>query len=187
MPNADARRWNARYAQQADAPIPPPRPLLVRAAEFLPPAGLALEVAMGLGGSAAWLWGRGWRVIGLDIAAVAVRRAKAACPGLAAAVVDLTQLALPAAAFDVIVNFYYLDRALWPQYRRALKPGGVLIFETMTRAMLTVRPESNPAHLLAPGELSAAFADWERLIDFEGWHGNRAVAQLVARRPGGGG
>lgn len=187
MPAQDAQRWNARYAGLAvDAQLSA-RPLLRQALPWLPRAGLALDVAMGLGGNGGLLLECGLRVVGLDISAVAVRRAKARLPELSAAVVDLTQLALPSAAFEVILNFYYLDRALWPQYRRALKPGGILVFETMTQAMLAVKPDLNPDHLLEPGELGAAFHDWEVLVDFEGWRGGhahrRAVAQLVARRP----
>ncbi len=187
MPAADALRWNARYAGLAGDAQASARPLLRTALAWLPTAGLALDVAMGLGGNGGLLLTRGLRVIGLDISAVAVRRAKARWPGLSAAVIDLTQLTLPPAVFDVILNFYYLDRALWPQYRRALKPGGVLVFETMTRAMVSVKPDLNPDHLLVPGELGAAFRDWDVLVDREGWHGGRAhrraVAQLVARRP----
>jgi hypothetical protein len=35
--------------------------------------------------------------------------------------------------FDVILNFYYLSRLLWDTYRKALKPGGLLFFETFVR------------------------------------------------------
>lgn len=188
MPTADALRWNARYAGPGRYSRAGSHPLLRRAAPRLPPAGLALEAAMGLGGNAGWLLERGWRVVGLDIAEVAVRRAKARWPALAAAVVDLTQLTLPPDHFDLILNFYYLDRALWPVYRQALKPGGLLLCETMTRAMLAERPDLPPEYLLAPGELRAAFADWDILMEYEGWLAGRsghrkAVAQLVARRP----
>jgi len=141
---------------------------------------------MGLGGNAAFLLARGLHVIGLDISEVAVRAAKARWPGLHAAVVDLSHFNLPAATFDVIVNFYFLDRRLWPMYRRALKPGGVLIIETLTHEMLTVRPDIDPIYLLKPGELGAAFEDWQVVTQRETWLNDegwlRAVAGLVGRR-----
>lgn len=188
MPLDDALRWNARYQDPAAHWPASPRPLLREVAHLLPTAGLALDVAMGLGGNAALLLERGLRVVGIDISLVAVRRAKARLPALGAVVLDLTRFTLPPETFDVILNFYYLNPDLWPQYRRALKPGGVLVFETMTRAMLAVRPDLDPGHLLEPGELRAAFCDWDVLVDFEGWRSGRAaqrkaVAQLVARRP----
>jgi tellurite methyltransferase len=129
----------------------------------------------------------GLRVIGLDISEVAARAAKARCPNLRMAVVDLSHCTLPADTFDVIINFYFLDRRLWPLYRRALKPGGVLIIETLTCAMLALRPDIDPSYLLEPGELQSAFADWcviaqrETWLDDEGWR--RAVASLVVQRP----
>jgi hypothetical protein len=90
--------------------------------------------------------------------------------------------------FDLIVNLYYLDRGLWPLYRSAIKRGGLLIFETLLRDMLTRQPEINRHFLLEPGELRAAFADWQILEYQEGWvrsdHGHeKAVASLIARRP----
>jgi tellurite methyltransferase len=183
----DAVKWNQRYQTRDRNGAPSPRAFLVEHADVLPRQGRALDVAMGLGGNAAFLLARGLHVIGLDISEVAVRAAKARWPGLQAAVVDLSHFTLPAATFDVIVNFYFLDRRLWPMYRRALKPGGVLIIETLTHEMLTVRPDIDPIYLLKPGELCAAFEDWrvvaqrETWLNDEGWQ--RAVAGLVGRRP----
>ncbi len=183
----DAVKWNYRYQTPHRSARCTPRSFLIEQAAVLPLHGLALDIAMGLGTNAAFLSARGLRVIGLDISEVAVRTAKARCPQLQAAVVDLSHFTLPPATFDVIVNFYFLDRRLWPLYRRALKPGGVLIIETLTRAMLAVRPEIDPIYLLEPGELRAAFEDWrvvaqrETWLDDEGWQ--RAVAGLAVQRP----
>ena len=146
----------------------------------LPSHGLAFDVAMGLGGSAGWLIDRGWRVAGADISEVAVRRAKARWPALLAFVADLERIVLPPRAFDLILDFYYLDRALWPQFRRALKPGGLLIMETFVHASGVAATAINPAYVLQPGELRAAFADWDVLAYREGDRGGRAVASIVA-------
>lgn len=186
--NPDAQRWNARYLSQAASPAEPPRQLLQDVAHRLPASGLALDVAMGRGSNAALLLERGLRVIGFDISWVAARYAKAHWPALDVAVLDLTQAVLPSDTFDVILNFYYLDRALWPQYWRALKPGGWLVIETMTRDMLRLKPDLNPSYLLEPGELRTAFADWDVFLEYEGWcasqDGQRsAVSQLAACRP----
>jgi len=168
-----------------------PRTFLRQSADLLPSGGLALDVAMGLGGNAGFLLRRGFRVLGVDVSGVALRQAKARLPALMAVQADLHAFPLPEATFDLILNFYYLQRDLWPAFRRALKPGGVLVFETLTQANRTRWPDLNPAHLLQPGELRAAFADWEVLRYREGWFGQdcgrpRAVAGLVARKPDGG-
>jgi len=191
MPSDDARRWNARYSEQGGryARFTRPRPFLLHCASHLPASGLALDVAMGLGGNAGFLLSRGLRVIGVDISITALRQARARHPGLMAYLADLSEFyTLPAETFDVILNFYYLQRELWPQYERALRPGGLLIIETLTQEMLARLPETDPAYLLAPGELKAAFPGLETLEYAEGWTVSdsghaRASACLAARKP----
>jgi SAM-dependent methyltransferase len=70
---------------------------------------------------------------------------------------DLTRFSLPSRTFDIILNFYYLERNLWVDYCRWLKPGGILIVETLTQDMLAIQPDIDPAFLLKPGELLLAF------------------------------
>ena len=190
MPYSDAERWDARYRNNVRyGSYHQPRRFLVENAHLLPSQGLALDVAMGLGGNAAYLLGRGLRVVGIDISSVAVHQAKRRLPDLMAVIADLTRFYLPDAMFDVILNFFYLQRELWGDYQRALWPGGLLILETLTMDMLSVNPEIDPQYLLKPGELKAAFEQWQILVYQEGWIGTdtphpRAVASLVARRPG---
>jgi SAM-dependent methyltransferase len=193
MSHTDAQRWDTRY--QSDARFnrfTQPRPFLVENANYLPNQGLALDIAMGLGGNADFLLRRGLDVIGVDISWVAVRKAKMRSPALGAVVADLTRFYLPAQCFDVILNFFYLQRDLWPQYYNALRPGGILILETLTREMLSRQPDTDPAYLLAPGELLEAFGGqanphWEILVYGEGWKGSRsgapqAVASMIVRK-----
>ncbi len=188
MPLDDARRWNERYSQDARyATFTQPRPFLIDQAHWLPSTGLALDVAMGLGGNAAFMLERGLRVIGVDISSVAVARAKISQPALMAVIADLDRFYLPVCRFDVILNFYYLQPDLWHHYEDALRPEGILIFETLTREMLSLQPDRDPAFLLAPGALRDGFPHLEVLAYREGWDESReghpqAVASLVARK-----
>ena len=188
MSKADENRWNQRYREERRYSFETPRSFLVQHVGLLPRRGLALDAAMGLGGNAAFLLERGLRVIGVDISRVAVRQAKASWPAMQAVVADLTHFCLPAGRFDVIMNFYYLQRDLWPQYRTALRPGGILVMETLTRDFQAIQPDIDPKYLLEEGELLRAFHDWEVLAYAEGWHvddrgHSRPVASLVARKP----
>jgi len=187
MPIEDASRWDQRYAQdQRFRTFTQPRQFLVEHAGWLPEGGLALDIAMGLGGNAAFLLERGLRVVGLDISWVALQRARQRLPDLMAVQADLTRFSLPSRTFDIILNFYYLERNLWVDYCRWLKPGGILIVETLTQDMLAIQPDIDPAFLLKPGELLLAFRNLEILAYREGRQVSRnghisAVASLVAR------
>jgi len=189
MSYKDALRWDARYLNdERYATFSRPRPFLVENKRFLPRGGWALDAAMGLGGNAEYLLKRSLHVVGVDISSVAVRQAKARLPGLMAVIADLSHFYIPPHSFDAILNFYFLQRELWPLYRNALRPGGVLFIETLTQEMLHVHPDTDPAYLLAPDELRQAFADWEILVYREGWEKSRGgrshpVASLVARIP----
>ncbi len=187
MSISDRQRWNSRYTQEECASFERPRGFLVQSALFLPHHGLALDAAMGLGGNAAFLLARGLRVIGVDISEVALRAARQRLPGLAAVQADLSHFYFPENTFELIVNFYYLERSLWPSYSSALKPGGILVFETLSIEMLSIHPEIDPLYLLKPGELRQAFPDLETISYRQEWitesgH-RRPVASLVARRP----
>jgi tellurite methyltransferase len=189
MSTTDAERWNKRYRQSPEAGRTQPRAFLIEQAGQLPERGRALDVAMGLGSNAGFLIERGWQVVGVDVSEVAARYARAHQPQLHALVADLTNFDFPAdVTFDVILNLYYLQRDLWPRYRRWLRSGGLLIFETLTLEMLKYRSDLPPDYLLAPDELRSAFADWEILVYREGvvergTNSVRAAASLVARRP----
>lgn len=189
MPNQDALKWDNRYRNQKRySGLKAARSLLVENSSLLPAGGLALDVAMGLGGNSEFLLARGMRVVGVDISWVAVHQAKVRLPRLQAVVADLPAFYLPRASFDVILNFYFLQRQLLGAYRQGLRPGGLLFFETLTREMLALDPDINPVFLLEPGELLEAYSDWEIVVYREGWVESRQgkshpAASLIARKP----
>lgn len=163
MSVADAVKWNGRYQTEgAKWQNSQPRQLLLDYADQLPQTGLALDAAAGVGIHGLFLAERGWQVIALDISEVGLRLARAAAveKGLRmeTAVFDLSAHPwLPANTFDVILNFRFLERGTFPLYRKALKPGGWLLFETFVRP---TREVTDPDYFLQPGELRAAFSDF---------------------------
>lgn len=190
----DAERyWDERYRAEETAPERGPASFLVAHRFLLPPRGRALDVAMGTGRNALYLASLGYEVTGIDVSGVAVERCRqeAARRGLRIEAVhaDLESYRLPQAAYDVVINFYYLQRNLAPQLEGALRPGGVLVFESFTREQRRFGwGPQNDEFLLRPGELREMFAGLDVLAYREGLvegdRGTKAVAGLVGRKRG---
>jgi SAM-dependent methyltransferase len=189
MSEPEARRWNQRYLQEPNVwGRKLPHQLVIRHMELLTQPGLALDVACGTAASGLYLARRGWKVIGLDAAAAALRLAQARARKekleLPLAVMDVADLWLPEERFDLVLNLYFLERSLWPLYRRTLKPGGLLFFETF---VWQAGEGSRREFFLEPGELRQAFADWQVLHYGERLRrrdagDKRIVASLIARK-----
>jgi SAM-dependent methyltransferase len=79
--------WDDRYRQRPRIWSGLPNRQLVSVAETLPP-GRALDVGCGEGADAVWLATRGWHVLGVDVSAVALDRARAQTLDLDASVAE---------------------------------------------------------------------------------------------------
>ena len=161
---------------------------LVDHEHLLPHAGRAIDVACGRGRNALWLARRGLNTDAIDRAAEAVEYVRAEARRLelplSAEIVDLEHGGgwWPAATYDVVVVVHYLHRPLFPALKAALRPGGVLIYETFTRAQARRGKPANPAFLLEPGELRDLVAPLDLLVEREGDFEGKMLASVIARR-----
>lgn len=166
-----------------------PAAWLAQHASLLPATGTALDVASGRGRNALWLAERGLSVVAVDrdaeVLAQLSQAARARELDLAVRLLDLETGVpdIPAASFDVIVVTHYLHRPLFPWLVGALRPGGLVIYETFTRAQALRGKPSNPAFLLEPGELVTLVQPLVILAEREGVFEDRDVASVVARKP----
>lgn len=168
-----------------------PSSWLVENANLLPRSGQVLDLACGNGRHALLLASAGFPVHAVDRDEGTVRTLQATAARLGmklrAEVLDLeaTGVEIPPEAYDVILGFRYLHRPLFPLLVRALRPGGVLLYETFTadQAALPEGP-ANPDFLLQPGELEQLVRPLEVLRSREGeFHGRRLSAVAARRRP----
>jgi SAM-dependent methyltransferase len=156
--------------------------------QLLPAAGDSLDLASGSGRHALWLAGQGFRTLAVDRDAEALRSLgeEASRRGLSirAQLVDLEngEPFLAPGSFDLIVVVHYLHRPLFPSIVDALRPGGVLVYETFTRAQAARGKPTNPAFLLEPGELMSLVRPLEILANREGDFDGRMVASVIATR-----
>lgn len=155
------------------------------------PRGLALDVAAGRGRNALALARAGMRVLAVDLSAEAMRilaaAARTARLAIWPVVANLDSFHLKDESFDAIVNINFLDRALFPKFARALRPGGILIADTFLVDQAAISPPRDPRFLLAHGELRALAGELEIEEYREGLTasqgGERAFrASMAARR-----
>ena len=157
------------------------------------PHGSVLDLASGNCHNGIFLAQQGFNVICCDISAAALNSVSDAAGSLGVKVktlqIDLERQdsnPLPPEQFAVILVFRYLHRPLLPHLREALQHTGFLIYETYTVDQVKFGRPHNPDFLLKPKELLEAFTGWKIIHYFEGILSNpdRAVAQLVCRKPG---
>jgi SAM-dependent methyltransferase len=154
--------------------------------QLLPASGDSLDLACGSGRHAVWLAEQGFRVLAVDrdAAAITALGDESSRRGLSISseVVDLEngQPFLQPGTFDLIVVVHYLHRPLFPSIVNALRRGGVLVYETFTRAQAARGKPTNPAFLLEPGELQRLVQPLEILASREGDFEGRMVASVVA-------
>ncbi len=197
--------WDAKHKLAAEAPPAEPASIVC---ELLPllPTGPALDIACGTGRHALLLAARGQHVTALDFSSVAldilkarahklhvpVRQSKSTHPapkkhlhgGLELIQANLEHIHLPECCYDLILCVQYLQRSLFPKMTRALRPNGVLLMETFTRAQLEFAGgPRNPAYLLETGELRDAFPGL-RVLFYRELRAGQGIASLIARKRG---
>jgi SAM-dependent methyltransferase len=114
--------------------------------------------------------------------------AEAGITHLRAEVRDVEKQPPVPASFDVIVVSYYLERSLIPKLIEALKPGGLIFYQTFTAIAVAEEGPSYPAFRLGDNELLDLFIplklrvyrEENRLGDLQS--GARDIAMLVAER-----
>lgn len=189
MPRA---KWDEIWLA-ADDVVPGPARVLIENSHLLPQNGTALDLACGLGGNALFLARCGLTTWAWDISPVALERLHAQATRfhlvVAAEVRDAASDPPPPVSFDVILVSRFLHRPLCPALIDALKPGGLLFYQTFTRDKLSSAGPNNPDYLLGANELLRLFHALQPVVYREEGRlgdlarGFRDEAMLVARKP----
>lgn len=175
----DRARWNARY--KGVTPHVRPPEALRRLAEFLPDAGLAIDLAGGTGGGALFMAARGLPSVVVDVSDVAISQAgqqaaRAAAPvsSLRLDIAEATMADLlsdPAlttligdqavagsgaevgAGVGIVTCFHYLQKRLLRSVADGLPPGARFMAAIATTINLERNERPSARFLLKPGEL----------------------------------
>ena len=192
MPSSsnERERWNQRY-RDAPGSWTEPDPFLLRAfSEYVQPlfpgGGTALDLAGGAGRHSIWMAKQGWEVTLIDISKTGIEQARQSAGPLAShvhfVVDDLTGFVASQTQFDLVMAFFYLERKIYPEVVKAIKPGGLLIYKTLTMEQMKLAGgPKDPAHLLEEGELLRLAAGLQ-VLHYSEEVAEKATAELVARR-----
>jgi SAM-dependent methyltransferase len=162
------------------ATIERPSPWVLRWIELID-RGPVLDLAAGGGRHSILFAERGLEVIAVD-------REPLTVPGVRFVQADLEgggPWPFAGQRFAAIVVTHYLHRPLLPHLAASLADGGVLIYETFMAGNERFGRPSNPAFLLQPGELLAAFENLTPIAFEQGYVETPKAAmiqRLCARR-----
>ena len=191
LPSSNEReRWNRKYRESPDS-WREPDPFLLRAfSEYIrprfPDGGHALDLAGGAGRHAIWLARQSWKVTLIDIANAGIEIARENAGSFASNIDfvedDLSSFQALQKQFDLVLAFFYLERRIFPEIVKAIRPGGLLIYKTLTRSQLELAGgPKDPAYLLEEGELPRLDAGLQVLF-YREQIAEKATAELVARK-----
>lgn len=166
---ASRNKWNQRHGERELGT--PACEVLQTHLSLLPAQGRALDLACGLGRNAILLAQHGLQCDAMDISDVALARlagyANEHNLSINTLCTDIERDGIGDQQYDVIVVSYFLYRPLLNAINLALKPGGLLFYQTFIRSAAatkdnkaTINP-SNPDFYLAKNELQAQFNDLE--------------------------
>lgn len=159
----DAIKWNQKHLEH---PMPEtPSTLLV---EFLPTllnleGSRALDIACGNGRNSKFLAQNGFEVDSVDISDVALSLFSH-LPNINTFEKDLDTFRPSANTYNVALNFYFLNRDLFPSIIDCLKPNGIFLLETFIK-----EPNGENSSqiidekILNDGELESIFSNFKIL------------------------
>jgi len=181
--------WDERYRSGKYSSAEPHK-LLIALTEKIK-AGNALDIACGAGRNAILLAEKGFDVTAVDNSKngieIAAQRAQEKGLKIDFRLADLEkdEFEIAENAYDLICDFYYLQRNLFPRLKKALKPEGIFI-----AAIHIYGKEEKPHRFsLKTGELKEFFKDFEILhyhetakTDKDTAEHHRRTAEIIAKK-----
>ena len=182
--------WDQRYASGKYSSAAPHR-LLVELADRIP-AGKALDLACGTGRHAIFLAARGFQVTALDNSPVGLEIArqraaeKEVFVDFREADLETVEFTIAEQSYDLICDFYFLHRPLFPKMKAGLRAGGIVV----AAVHIYGAGEKKGNFVLREGELIEIFCDFEilhyhetSLTDADPGEHHRRTAEIIAKKP----
>lgn len=191
MNDKTKKKWDKNY-DSCSSDYPSPAEVLRQNQHLLPTQGSALDLACGRGANAICLAENGLTVSAWDISASALKHlsSEAIKKDLEIELEsrNISEQPPEPNSFDVITVSNFLERELIDDIRNAIKPGGLIFYQTFIIDKVSKVGPSNPDYLLDVNELLNFFKDW-KVVSYqeEGLLGNidsgfRNQAMLIAQK-----
>ncbi len=181
--------WDKKFSGEDYLYGKTPAKFLAENYGYIPLASKVLDVGMGEGRNTVFLARKGYNVTGVDISAIAVRKARrlAAEHGIRinAVVSSMDDFKAKENSYDAILVFYYVDRALNKDLVKWLKPGGLLIYESHTKKQKTLpgNEKYEDKYLLKELELLTMFPQLRVLKFEEPLHLKEFTSSIILQKP----
>jgi SAM-dependent methyltransferase len=158
--NNESGKWNKIYQSKAhavDITTLSPAFILQEFHHLLPGQGKALDLACGLGANALFLAQHNLQTYAWDISSTAIKHlmnsAHTLNLNITTEVRDVITTPPEENSFDVIIVCHFLDRQIIPYIISALRKGGLLFYQTFTKAHVQNTGPSNEKYRLDKNEL----------------------------------
>lgn len=181
--------WDKKFSGEDYLYGKTPAKFLAENYNFIPLAAKVLDVGMGEGRNTVFLARKGYNVTGVDISAIAVRKARrlAGEHGIRinTVVSSMDDFKAKENSFDAILVFYYVDRALNKNLVKWLKPGGIIIYESHTKKQKTLpgNEKYEDKYLLKELELLTMFPELRVLKFEEPLHQKEFTSSIILQKP----
>ncbi len=184
---SDRKRWDQRFKGKKFALGKKANSFLRRHITLLP-KGKALDLATGEGRNAVFLAQHGFKVDAVDISEIGLRKTQESAGKRIVRVhtilADLDTYQIKRGEYDLITNFYFLNRNIIPKIKRGLKKGGMVIFETylLEHQRLHTGGPKNPKYFLKANEPLQLFKGFRILFYREGVFEEGGRRKAIARK-----
>lgn len=187
MSEVERVHWNHRYSKEG-AWVTEPSAFLLEVGPQLPPHSRVLDVGGGTGRHAIWLARQGHDVTVADISDTGLELARQAAGDagveVATLCMDFDTDPMPPGPWDVLLDFHFIKRELFPVFLDVLRPGGLLVFCRATVRNLERHDRPPRNYLIEVGEGWELLAGWELVVAREGWSvEDRHEFEALARKP----
>lgn len=180
--------WDQKFANNNYIYGKAPARFLAKNYDYIPNGAKVLDIGMGEGRNAVYLATKGYKVVGIDISSVAIKKARLLASEFGVRIETVHQsisdYKVEKNSIDAIICFYFVDREIVKNLMSWLKPGGVLIYEGYTLKEKEINGmKEKDSYMLKEDELLSMFPGFKILKYEQPLHQKEFTASIIVQKP----